>query len=63
MRKHLADVLRLPPEAVGLKARTNEGLGAVGEGDAVAAQAVVLLGPVPRQCTTRRRTRKMNPGS
>jgi 2-C-methyl-D-erythritol 2,4-cyclodiphosphate synthase len=46
MRRHLAGLLDLAPEAVGLKARTMEGLGPIGTGDAVAAQAVVVLGPV-----------------
>ena len=57
MRERLAEVLSLPHNAVGLKARTLEGLGPIGAGDAVAAQAVVLLGPVPKQCTVRRRAR------
>jgi len=43
MRRRLADLLGLSPDAVGLKARTMEGLGPIGEGQAVAAQAVVLL--------------------
>ena len=43
MRRRLAELLDLPPDAAGLKARTMEGLGPVGEGRAVAAQAVVLL--------------------
>jgi len=45
MREHLADLLGLAPEAVGLKARTLEGLGPIGEGRAVAAQALVVLVP------------------
>jgi 2-C-methyl-D-erythritol 2,4-cyclodiphosphate synthase len=43
MRQRLAGLLGVPADAVGLKARTMEGLGPVGEGRAVAAQAVVLL--------------------
>ena len=43
MRKRLAELLGLPPDAAGLKARTMEGLGPIGAGDAVAAQAVVML--------------------
>ena len=43
MRGRLAKILGLPPGAVGLKARTLEGLGPIGAGDAVAAQAVVVL--------------------
>jgi 2-C-methyl-D-erythritol 2,4-cyclodiphosphate synthase len=33
-------------EAVNVKAGTNEGCGAIGRGEAIAAHAVVLLGPV-----------------
>jgi len=43
MREHLAQLLAIAPDAVGLKARTLEGLGPVGAGEAIAAQAVVVL--------------------
>jgi len=43
MRRRVAELLGLPADAVGLKARTHEGLGPVGEGLAVAAQAVILI--------------------
>jgi len=43
MRRRLAELLNLAPDAVGLKARTMEGLGPVGAGEAVAAQAIVVL--------------------
>jgi 2-C-methyl-D-erythritol 2,4-cyclodiphosphate synthase len=43
MRGRLAELLGLAPDAVGLKARTLEGLGPIGTGQAVAAQAVVVL--------------------
>lgn len=43
MRQNLASVLDLPEERVNVKARTAEGLGPVGQGRAIAAQAVVLL--------------------
>ncbi|HSK10018.1 MAG TPA: 2-C-methyl-D-erythritol 4-phosphate cytidylyltransferase [Vicinamibacterales bacterium] len=39
----LAAVLALPPDAVSLKAKTNEGVDATGRGEAMAAHAVVLL--------------------
>ncbi len=39
----LARVLGLAPEAVSVKAKTNEGLGEVGRGEAIAAHAVALL--------------------
>jgi 2-C-methyl-D-erythritol 2,4-cyclodiphosphate synthase len=43
IRERLAALLGLPLAAVSVKARTNEGLDAVGKGQAIAAQAVVLL--------------------
>ncbi len=43
MRQRLAERLGLDAGAVGLKARTMEGLGPVGAGDAACAQAVVVL--------------------
>ena len=43
MRARLAGALRLPAEAVNVKAKTNEGLDAVGRGDAIAAQAIILV--------------------
>jgi 2-C-methyl-D-erythritol 2,4-cyclodiphosphate synthase len=46
MRAHLATLLSLPQSRIGVKARTNEGLDAVGEKKAVQAQVVVLLEPV-----------------
>ncbi|MEA2684764.1 MAG: 2-C-methyl-D-erythritol 2,4-cyclodiphosphate synthase [Chloroflexota bacterium] len=49
MISNLAAALVLPPSRVGLKAKSNDGLGPVGSGDAIAALAVVLVGesPVP----------------
>ncbi len=43
MRGRLGELLGLDADAVGLKARTFEGLGPVGAGDAACAQAVVVL--------------------
>ena len=43
MRRELARVLGCAAAAVSVKAKTAEGLGAVGEGKAIAARAVVLL--------------------
>jgi 2-C-methyl-D-erythritol 2,4-cyclodiphosphate synthase len=43
MRASLAAVLDLPADRCSIKARTNEGVDAVGRGEAVAAHAVVLL--------------------
>jgi 2-C-methyl-D-erythritol 2,4-cyclodiphosphate synthase len=46
MRSALAVLLQLDTSAVGLKATTNEGLDAVGRGEAIACWAAVLLVPV-----------------
>lgn len=43
IRAALADMLGLPADRVGVKAKTAEGLGPVGEGRAIEARAVVLL--------------------
>jgi len=43
MRENLAGVLGVSPDCVSVKAKTGEGLDAVGELRAVSAQAVVLL--------------------
>jgi 2-C-methyl-D-erythritol 4-phosphate cytidylyltransferase/2-C-methyl-D-erythritol 2,4-cyclodiphosphate synthase len=43
MEANLAGALNLPAEAVSVKAKTNEGMDAVGRGEAIAAHAVALL--------------------
>lgn len=43
MREHIAEVLHVDISAVSVKAKTGEGVDAVGQGLAVSAQAVVLL--------------------
>jgi len=43
MRDRLAELLRLPPAAVNVKAKTGEGVGSIGRGEAISCQAVVLL--------------------
>jgi 2-C-methyl-D-erythritol 2,4-cyclodiphosphate synthase len=43
IRESVATLLDLSPEAVGVKATTNEGLDAVGRGEAIACWATVLL--------------------
>lgn len=55
MRKRLATVLGVAAERVGIKAKTMEGLGAIGAGDAIGALAVAML--VPRARHAKRRPR------
>lgn len=43
MGENIAAILAIPPAAVNIKAKTNEGVDAVGRGEAMAAMAVVLL--------------------
>jgi 2-C-methyl-D-erythritol 2,4-cyclodiphosphate synthase len=43
MRMRIAELLEIPAHNVGLKAKTGEGVDAVGRGEAVAAQCVTLL--------------------
>lgn len=43
LRRSLSEILGVAPECIGLKARTNEGLDAVGRGEAIACWAGVLL--------------------
>jgi len=43
MRERIADALGVEPSRVNVKATTNEGIGAIGRGEGIAAMAVVLL--------------------
>ncbi len=43
MRRRLAEVLEIAPDAVSVKGKTNEGMGWVGRGEGVAVMAVALL--------------------
>ena len=43
MREKLAQTLNVEPDCVSVKAKTGEGLDAVGRGEAVSVQAVILL--------------------
>ncbi len=51
MRARIAAVLAVEPGRVSVKGKTNEGLDAVGRGEAVAAWAVALLARGPRSTT------------
>jgi len=43
MREALAKSLGIPASAINLKAKTNEGVDAIGHGEAIAAHAIVIL--------------------
>ena len=43
MREALGSALGVPPEKIHLKAKTNEGVDAIGRGEAIAAHTVALL--------------------
>ena len=55
IRSNLAGLLDLPIDRVCVKAKTNEGLGPVGKGEAIEAHAVVLLIPATRSARKKRR--------
>ncbi|MBN1854104.1 MAG: 2-C-methyl-D-erythritol 2,4-cyclodiphosphate synthase [Pirellulales bacterium] len=43
IRKRIAELLRIQPEQVNIKAKTGEGIGAVGRGEVIDARCVALL--------------------
>jgi 2-C-methyl-D-erythritol 2,4-cyclodiphosphate synthase len=43
MRARIAEVIDVPVENVGLKAKTGEGVGPIGHGEAIAARCIVLV--------------------
>ncbi len=43
MKKRIAEVLDLPADRINIKATTMEGIGAIGNGEGIAAMCVVLL--------------------
>ena len=48
MRSRIAELLDAPVTCISVKAKTNEGLDAVGRGEAIAATAMVLLAVAPQ---------------
>ena len=44
IRQRMAEILQIEMERVGLQAKTGEGVGAIGNEEAIAAQCVALLG-------------------
>ncbi len=58
IRSSLAGYLDLPLDRVCVKAKTNEGLGPVGEGKAIEAHAVVLLKPKAKAAKAKTSRRK-----
>jgi len=45
IRERIAEILALSPDQVGIKAKTGEGVGAIGQEEIIQAQCVALLGP------------------
>ena len=43
IRQRLADILRIDPEQISLKAKTGEGIGPVGNEEAIVAESIALL--------------------
>jgi 2-C-methyl-D-erythritol 2,4-cyclodiphosphate synthase len=46
IRRQLAGMLRLGESAVNVKAKTGEGVGAIGRGEAISCQAVALIAEI-----------------
>ena len=51
MRTNIALDLSIDPSSVNVKAKTAERLGAIGRGEGIAAEAVVLIAPNPQRLT------------
>jgi 2-C-methyl-D-erythritol 2,4-cyclodiphosphate synthase len=43
MRAKVAEVLGVSPDRVSIKAKTNEGVGEIGRGEAIAVHAIALV--------------------
>lgn len=52
MKRVLCPILGIKPDALGIKGKTNEGLGPIGQGKAIACLATVLLRQTPRKRTS-----------
>jgi 2C-methyl-D-erythritol 2,4-cyclodiphosphate synthase len=52
MRSRLASAIGIDRGAVSIKGKSNEGVDAVGRGEAIAAHAVALLAPVASRTST-----------
>ena len=48
MKARIAQILNIPPDAVGVKAKTGERVGFIGREEAISAEAVVLLKNNPK---------------
>ena len=55
MRKRIADAIRISDSGVGVKATTNEKLGAIGRSEGIAAMAIVTVEMVGRDRRARRK--------
>jgi len=61
LQRRVAELLRIDVDHVGIKAKTMEGMGAIGAGEAIGALAVITIVPVarrrrPNRVTARRRS-------
>jgi 2-C-methyl-D-erythritol 2,4-cyclodiphosphate synthase len=43
MRTKLAGILRIPPDRIGLKATTSEGMGALGRSEGIGSMCICLI--------------------
>ena len=54
MKRQLADALRVNPDQINVKGKTNEGVGAIGRGEAIAVHAIASLRYDDRRASTGR---------
>jgi len=48
MKTKLSEAMEIEESQINIKAKTNEGLDAIGRGEAIAAQAIALISCAPR---------------